>query len=78
MPDLADEQLQSILTELRAGRKIQAVKLYRQMTGLGLHESKTAVEQLAAANNIASSKSGCGTSVLLFVAVSIAVYFALR
>jgi ribosomal protein L7/L12 len=71
-------QLEPVLAELRAGRKIQAVKLYRQMTGLGLHESKTAVEQLAAANNIPSSKSGCGTSVLLFVSTAIAMYCLLR
>src|SRR5262249_13634632 len=59
---LSDQQFQSILTELRGQRMIPAIKLYREYTGVGLAEAKSAVEQLAAANGLrASSKAGCGT-----------------
>ncbi|WP_442877600.1 ribosomal protein L7/L12 [Dactylosporangium sp. AC04546] len=37
-----------LLDELQAGRKIQAIKLYREATGAGLKEAKDAVEALAA------------------------------
>lgn len=39
MPDVVDH--------LRAGKKINAIKAYRQRTGVGLAEAKFAVEQLA-------------------------------
>ena len=35
-----------IMEQIRAGNKIEAIKLYRQRTGLGLKESKDAVESL--------------------------------
>jgi ribosomal protein L7/L12 len=31
---------------IRAGRKIEAIKLYRELTGAGLAEAKAAVEKL--------------------------------
>src|SRR5690349_4130205 len=37
----------SVLQELEQGRKIQAIKLYREQTGVGLKEAKDAVEELA-------------------------------
>ncbi len=40
------QQLQDIKQSIFAGRKIEAIKLYREETGLGLKESKDAVEQL--------------------------------
>ena len=74
--DLSDDQLNSILAELRGQKMIQAIKLYREYTGAGLADAKAAVEQLAAANGIrASSKSGCGTSVFLFLASAVALYW---
>jgi ribosomal protein L7/L12 len=30
---------------LHAGRKIEAIKVYRQLTGVGLREAKAAVER---------------------------------
>ena len=41
--------LSEILAEMNAGRKINAIKLYRELTAVGLKEAKDAVEQLAAA-----------------------------
>jgi hypothetical protein len=36
-----------VLEELLAGRKIQAIKVYREATGVGLKDAKDAVELLA-------------------------------
>jgi ribosomal protein L7/L12 len=36
-----------VLHELSAGRKIQAIKVYREATGVGLKDAKDAVELLA-------------------------------
>jgi len=35
-----------IAAQLRAGHKIEAIKLYRQRTGCGLKEAKTAIEAM--------------------------------
>lgn len=39
-------QLEDLKQSIFAGRKIEAIKLHREATGLGLKESKDAVEQL--------------------------------
>ena len=39
---------EDIRTELRAGRKIEAIKLYRQRSGCGLKVAKDAVEVIDA------------------------------
>ncbi|NUT34008.1 MAG: hypothetical protein HOV79_13145 [Hamadaea sp.] len=45
-PDASvDEQIRR---HLAAGQKIQAIKLYREVTGVGLAEAKTAVERMQA------------------------------
>lgn len=41
-----------VLNELSAGRKIQAIKKYRDATGVGLKEAKDAVEQLASRHGL--------------------------
>lgn len=40
--------LSEIMSELQSGRKINAIKLYRELTNLGLKEAKDAVEQMEA------------------------------
>jgi len=53
---------------LRQGKKIQAIKLYRERMGVGLKEAKDAVETFAAEQHIVvPSGSGCLGVVLLFV-----------
>lgn len=42
-------QLETPEQLLRAGRKIEAIKRYRELTGLGLREAKDAVEAMAIA-----------------------------
>jgi ribosomal protein L7/L12 len=36
-----------VVRELEQGRKIQAIKIYREETGAGLAEAKAAVEAIA-------------------------------
>lgn len=51
LPPLTDAVSQQLGPEfeqaLLAGKKIQAIKIYRQATGDGLAEAKAAVEQIA-------------------------------
>ena len=49
MPDpLSSDDVLRIRAELAAGRKIEAIKLYREASGAGLAEAKRAVEALEA------------------------------
>jgi hypothetical protein len=45
---LTDAQLNAISDALRAGNKIEAIKLHRNATGLGLKESKDEIEAIEA------------------------------
>jgi len=65
--DAAENQEQEILALLREGRKISAIKLYRQREGVGLKEAKDAVEALAARHGIAPQPAGCTTAALAAV-----------
>jgi large subunit ribosomal protein L7/L12 len=59
-----------ILELLVVGKKIAAIKLYRERTGLGLKDAKDAVEALAARHGIVSpARSGCFGVVALLVLV---------
>ena len=54
------------LVELvRRGKKIGAIKIYRERHNVGLKEAKDAVEALAAEHEIATQGSGCAGVVLL-------------
>ncbi len=67
LADLADEYQSRLLDLLRAGRKIEAIKEYRQRTGTGLKEAKESVEALAARHGIVSKSAGCAGMILLLV-----------
>lgn len=45
-PPASSAGLDGVRAALAAGRKIEAIKLYRELTGLGLRESKDAVEAM--------------------------------
>ena len=60
-----------IISLLEAGRKIEAIKLYRERTSTGLKEAKDAVEAIAAERRI-PSRAGCLGAVLFFVLISLA------
>lgn len=48
MSNLNQTQLDAIAHALKAGNKIEAVKLHREATGLGLKEAKTEIEAIEA------------------------------
>ncbi len=72
---VSDEKRQEIIDALLQGQKIQAIKAYREATGLGLKEAKdfidTLIAQVQQDNPDAFKKtgSGCGSVVLLCVAL---------
>lgn len=46
VPPPPPSKLDEIRKELRAGNKIQAIKMYREQTGAGLKDAKDAIERL--------------------------------
>ncbi|MCX4576369.1 ribosomal protein L7/L12 [Streptomyces sp. NBC_01571] len=42
----AEPELEQVVALVRDGRKIQAIKAYREFTGVGLKEAKDAVERM--------------------------------
>lgn len=48
MPSPTNAQLDAIADALRAGNKIEAIKIYREATGFGLKEAKDEVEAIEA------------------------------
>lgn len=76
---VADATENQILELLAAGRKIAAIKLYREQTGRGLKEAKDAVEALAAQHGIVSpARSGCLGVLAVFCVVSFLLIDLLR
>lgn len=59
---------QELLSLLEQGRKIEAIKRYREQSGTGLKEAKDAVDLLAARNGFPIKGSGCLGLVGLFMA----------
>jgi ribosomal protein L7/L12 len=56
-----------VLALMQGNKKIQAIKLYRERTGVGLKEAKDFVEALAANHGVAPSSGGCAGMVLLML-----------
>lgn len=67
------EVVERIVQSLREGKKIEAIKDYRESTGAGLKESKEVIEELILKYNI-TMKSGCA-SMLLFILTATALIF---
>jgi hypothetical protein len=77
MAALTDQDRDAIIACLYAGRKIEAIKRYRQVTSQGLKESKDFIETLEARLREqtperfqTSSPAGCGAGVALVVMLS--------
>jgi hypothetical protein len=68
---------QRVLSLMAQGRKIEAIKLYRQETCAGLKEAKDAVEALAAKHGIRAQRSGCAGTACLLLVVIVAVWLSL-
>lgn len=61
-----------VLGLMQGGKKIEAIKLYRERTGADLMGAKEAVEELAAKHGISAGGSGCA-GVVLFALMAGAV-----
>jgi ribosomal protein L7/L12 len=70
-------ELDEIEQVLRTKGKIAAIKLYRERTGKGLKDAKEAVEAFAQERKIPIKNVGCGATVLMFVAVIVAIGLAM-
>src|SRR5688500_20320732 len=76
---LSDSQLAEIQAEIFAGRKIQAIKLYREATNEGLKEAKDAVEAMTselretAADRFAPGSAGGCVPILVVAAFACVV-----
>ncbi|WP_437224414.1 ribosomal protein L7/L12 [Planctomicrobium sp. SH661] len=82
---LTSAKRQEIIDAIYSQRKIEAIKLYRQATGIDLKGSKEFVDKLEAAlrtenpdafQNVAAS-TGCGAAALLMLATPAALYWIL-
>ena len=69
----SDTGMDRVREALRRGRKIEAIKIYREARGVGLKDAKEAVERMAAedagdssvaGHSAVRSSSGCGSVVL--------------
>ena len=74
-PILSDLDAQ-VLELLRAGRKIEAIKLVRERTGVGLKEVKDAVEALGAEHRIQPPAANVTSALLAIGLIAIAVALA--
>ena len=69
--NLSDQQVREVTDHLLAGRKIAAVKVYREATGVGLKEAKESVEALEASlrekhpDKFPAAKAGCGAMIAI-------------
>lgn len=72
--DLFETELVNLLKE---GRKIEAIKRYRQQTGAGLKSAKVAVEQFAAKQGLPGTQSGCRSASVILLAVVVATWMLL-
>ena len=79
MSELSDHQREQILDALKAGSKIEAIKLYREATGLGLKESKDFIDHLLSQlmkdnpGQYQSSGKGCAAAAILTAGLTIAM-----
>ena len=65
---------QDVVSLVRIGKKIAAIKLYREKTGVGLAEAKAAVEALATEHGVQARGSGCASALfMVLVALSVII-----
>jgi ribosomal protein L7/L12 len=69
---------QTLVSLLKQGRKIEAIKVFREVTGSGLKESKAVIESIAEKHGISGSQgTGC-LGVIVLAVVIVLSGFALR
>ena len=66
-----------LISTVKAGRRIEAIKLYRERTGAGLKEARDAVDKLAGREGVSPPPGGCfGVLALLLALGGAAVLIA--
>lgn len=82
MNEPSSEVRKQILEAIASGRKIEAIKIHRSATQLGLKESKDFIDALEIELRKehpemfkSSANSGCGTATVLFFMASSWFYF---
>ncbi|MBI1367819.1 MAG: hypothetical protein GC162_04110 [Planctomycetes bacterium] len=84
---MSDEQMQKLLDQIEAdlfaGRKIQAIKIYREHTGVGLKEAKEEVEKIEAGLRATSPEKfakapGCAAMIALMILSGAALWGVLH
>jgi hypothetical protein len=81
MSQLPDEMVVRISDALYAGRKIEAIRFYRQATRLGLKESKDFIEALEVRLRqespdkltVPPGGAGCSRTMIVLLAVGVAI-----
>ena len=80
---IPDDKIAEISAALQQGRKIYAIKLYRQFTGASLKDSKDAIETLAADLYTQfpdkfpppSTAKGCSSTIAVFFLAGVLVAY---
>jgi hypothetical protein len=84
---LPDDQLKLLSDALLQGRKIEAIKIYREATRLGLKEAKDAIEETEASLRekfpekfaaVPKGKGCGGAAVLMGIVFAVVAYFVVR
>ncbi len=74
--NISDKIKTEIVELIFSGRKIEAIKLYREATGLGLAEAKTYIDSLInelrekSPEKFTSQGSGCSSAAVFFLAIA--------
>ncbi len=82
--ELTDDVRQQILNALVAGRKIEAIKLYRAATGKGLKEAKDFIDLLVEKMGerdpelLKNDRSGCLGNAVIVLMIGGLVYWVTR
>ena len=82
--ELNDVARQSVYEALRKGSKIEAIKIYREATGVGLKEAKEQVETIVSQNPefsaglIIGPNSSGGFAIFVVVGIIILAYLWLK
>jgi ribosomal protein L7/L12 len=75
--NVSEETIQAVGEALMLGKKIEAIKIYREATGVDLKEAKEFIEKLGdklAAENpekFAKAESGSGCAGVIFLALTL-------
>jgi ribosomal protein L7/L12 len=64
---------QDVVSLVREGKMIAAIKLYREKSSVGLAEAKAAVEALATEHGIQARGSGCANALFMALAALMVV-----